>query len=63
MQRLGMAKGAVSDQGTPLMRSYLQVTGRLFLIVQVGKLRQGGLLGLWEQVKVAVDLSWLRHNF
>lgn len=47
-------QGAVSDQGTLLMRSYLQVTGRLFPIMQVGKLRHGGLLGLWEQGKVAV---------
>jgi len=48
----------VSDQGTPLISSYLQVTGRLFPIVQVGKLRHRGLLGHGEEEKVAVGLSW-----
>lgn len=54
-------QGAVSDQGTQLMRSYLPVTGRLFPIVQEGKLRQGGSLGLVEQGTMAVALSWLHH--
>lgn len=35
----------MSDRGAQLMGSYLQVTGRLFPITQVGKLRQGGSAG------------------
>lgn len=38
-------QGAVSDWGAQLVGSYLQVTGRLFPITQVGKLRQGGSAG------------------